>query len=134
MICGGFLKTLKPSKEEMMLKKVSITLLFTVLFALVAWFGNSQVWAAPCNQVLSPTTQVVETEDGIMKFTSDPCTGQLISVEICDSQGQNCRPANWDAGQWCINDVCRSWTAVVPSTFSLPAAYSNIRCYYGGRV
>lgn len=114
-------------------KKISITVLFTLAFAFVALFGVSQVWAQ-CDPALSPGTQVIYTEVGALRLTVDPCTGQLILAEFCDQNLKNCRDAEWYDGMWCIGDSCRPWTAVVPSTQALPAAYSNLRCYYGGRV
>lgn len=114
-----------------MTKRVSITTLLTIAFALtlVTMFGNSRVQAAGCGEALSPSVQIVQTEDGAMRITVDPCAGETILVEFCNTDLTGCTEGKSFDGLWCILGNCRPWTTVLPTTQALPGAYSNAVYY-----
>jgi len=118
-----------------MTKKISITLLFTIVFALtfVTLFGNSQVRAADCDSALVPSTMTIQTSEDTIRVTVDPCTGELLLVEFCDTDLTNCTVGKLVEAAWCIEGStlgCRPYSTVLPTSNALPGAYSNARYYY----
>jgi len=79
----------------MMLKKMSITLLFTIVFAAVALIGNTQVWAgeSPCE-----AGRIYKDIDGKDSLRSDwdesDCS--FLGYSLCNT---------WDATGGCTNWV-----------------------------
>ena len=128
-----------------MLRKISIALLFTLVFALVALFGNGQSWAQ-CGEgadALVPSELIIPTSDKTMRVYVDPCTGRFLNVEFCDPVSlSNCASTPWGVGMWWIdkdldNELDPGETRsfeVVLDTAAHRGAYSNCVYYYIGSI
>jgi len=103
-----------------MSKKISITLLFAVTFAIVGLFGNSQLWAQ-CG-ALTEAERIIESSTGErIRIVYDPCDGRFIAAYWWDGSG-------WDLMTGlltCISlgvpiegpgEDCWYWVDLVPPT------------------
>ena len=96
-----------------MIKKTFISPLFTVVFAMVAVFGNSQVWAGPTNLAPIETTRIV---NGEIMVEYDPITGSPIAVSFL--VGGEWVPGELTVLWWCNEDksFCVQTTNVGPAS------------------
>lgn len=121
-----------------MLNRKSL-ILFTLVFAIVGLFGVSQLWAV---QPLAPGKQEIPIDENLT-LVFHIQNGQLVLAEFCDAtQDPPCRNAIWVEYEWRIDMGTkppggfwdRAPVSTEPSSFTVPALYSNSRCYLDPRA